>query len=161
MSNKLELKDILSAIDQGGKDIWDLLDEEQRKSINLFTLNRFVSSVNLDRSRLSDSKKREIQEHYVLSVNEFYNKRYFSLHKHPKLLWLLLCICAHDTKTPYFHEYIRTEKEKNPKQKILEALYPKTKLSDIETMSQLNSLKEIMQLAKDHGWDDNKIKEYL
>lgn len=158
---KLALKDVLGAIDQGGKDIWDLLDEEQRKSINLFTLNRFVSSVNLDRTRLSDSKKREIQEHYVLSVNEFYNKRYFSLHKHPKLLWLLLCICAHDTKTPYFHEYIRTEKEKNPKQKILEVLYPKTKLFDIETMSQLNSLKEIMQLAKDHGWDDDKIKEYL
>lgn len=158
---KLELKDILGAIDLNAKTLWDELDEEQKKSITFFTLNRFISSVNLDRTRLSNSKKREIQEHFVLSVNEYFNKHFFSLSKHPKLQWLLLCACAHETKNVYFHEYIKLEKEKNPKQKILEILYPKMKLSDIEALSQINSLKEVMQLAKDHGWDDKKVKEYL
>lgn len=150
---KLELKEILGIIDQGGKDIWDLLDDEQKKSINLFTLNRFISSVK--------SSNRQVQEHFVLTVNEFYNKNYFTLYQHPKLQWLLLCSCYYETKQVFFHEYIKVEKGKNNKVKILEKLYPNHKLSDLETMSQLNTLKEIMQLAGDHGWDDKKIKEYL
>jgi len=150
---KLELKEVLSAIDQGGKDIWDLLDDEQKKGIGFFTLNRFISSVK--------TKNRQVQEHFVVTVNEYYNKNYFSLYQHPKLQWLILCSCYYETKQVYFHEYIKLEKGKNNKVKILEKLYPNHKMSDLETMAQLNSLKEIMQLASDHGWDDAKIKEYL
>jgi len=150
---KLELKDILGAIDLNAKTLWDELDEEQRKSIPFYILNRFISNVK--------SNKREVQEHFVLAVNEYYNKNYFSLYKHPKLQWLLLCCCAYENNQVFFHEYIKLEKAKNPKIKILEALYPKHKISDIEVMSNLNTLKEVMRLAQDHGWDDKKIKEYL
>ncbi|NBR60143.1 MAG: hypothetical protein EBT86_00565 [Actinobacteria bacterium] len=150
---KLELKDILSALDQNGKDIWDLLDDEQKKAIPFFVLNRFMSSVK--------TNSREVQEHYVLATNEYYNKHYFSLYQHPKLLWLLLCSCSYDNDKTYFHEYIRLEKDKNVKLKILEKLYPKKKIDDLETLSHLNSLKEIMELAKDHGWNDKEIQEYL
>lgn len=150
---KLELKDILSAIDQNGKDIWDLLDDEQKKAIPFFVLNRFISSVK--------TNKREVQEHFVLTTNEYYNKNYFSLSQHPQLLWLLLCSCSYGDDKVYFHEFIRLEKNKNPKVKILEKLYPKKKLDDLETMSHLNTLKEIMELAKDHGWNDKEIQEYL
>jgi len=107
------------------------------------------------------SNKREVQEHFVLAVNEYYNKHYFSLTKHPKLLWMLLCCCAYENKQIFFHEYIKIDKNKNKKTKILEKLYPLHKLSDIEVMSNLYTLKEVMELAGDHGWDEDTIKEYL
>ena len=43
--SKLALKDILEAVDQGGRDLWDLFDEEQKKDVKFFLLNRYVSSV--------------------------------------------------------------------------------------------------------------------
>jgi len=153
MSEKIELKDILGAIDLNAKCLWDELTEEQRKSIPFFILNRFMSS--------AKSNKRQIQEHFVLTVNEFYNKNYFSTHKHPKLQWLLLCSCAHETGNVFYHEYIKTEKGKNSKLKLLEALHPDHKITDLETLAQINSLKAIIELAKDHGWDDEKLKKYL
>jgi hypothetical protein len=149
----LELKDILAAIDLGAKDLWDQFDDDQKKCVSFFTLNRFISSVR--------SGKREVQEHFVLAVNEYYNKHYFSLSKHPKLLWMLLCCCAYENKGIFFHEYIRLDKNKTQKTKILEKLYPTHKLADIETMSNLYTLKEVMELAGDHGWDDKTIKEHL
>ena len=151
--DKLELKDILGAIDLNAKTLYDELNEEQKKSIPFFILNRFISNVK--------SNNKDIQEHFVLAVNEYYNKNYFSLYQHPKLQWLLLCCCAYETKKPFYHEYIKVEKEMNPKLRILEKLYPKHKLSDLEAMSKINTLKDIMLLAGDHGWDEKKIKESM
>ena len=34
--SKLALKDILEAVDQGGRDLWDLFDEEQKKDVKFF-----------------------------------------------------------------------------------------------------------------------------
>ena len=85
MSEKIELKEKLAAVDLNSKDLWDLMDEEQRKSLKqeFFILNRYVSN--------AASQPREIQEHFVLAVNEYFNKHWFTLQNHPKLLWQLLC----------------------------------------------------------------------
>lgn len=152
---KLELKDILSAIDQGGIDLWDLFDDEQKKSVSFFLLNRYVSSIK--------SSKREVLEHYVLATNEFYNKHWNIISKHPKLLWQLLCLCGYESKQEYFHEWIgyKTKKHEPKKIKFLEEIYPNTKLDDIETMSNLYSVKELKELAKNFGWEDSKIDRYF
>jgi hypothetical protein len=152
---KLELKDILSAIDQGGKDIWDMLDDEQKKSVSFFLLNRYISSVK--------TSKRNVQEHFVLSVNEYYNKHFFTLSKHPKLLWQLLCLCSYETKQEFFHEWIGYKHKKVEKKKVkfLQKIYPDLKNDDIETLATINSTKELKQLAIDLGWDDQEIKEYF
>ena len=42
--NKLPLKDILAAIDMGGKEIWDELSIEDKKQVSFYLLNRYVSS---------------------------------------------------------------------------------------------------------------------
>ena len=39
----LKLNDILAAVDLNGKEVWDDLTEEQRKSVVFFTLNRYIS----------------------------------------------------------------------------------------------------------------------
>jgi hypothetical protein len=153
--SKITLSEILSAIDQGGRDIWDLLDDEQRKEVKFFLLNRYVSSVK--------NPKRDIQEHYVLATNEYFNKHFYSLSKHPKLLWQLLCMCGYETKESYFHEWIGFKKKtgNNKKTKFLEILYPELKSSDIETLAKINSTKELKELAVSFGWSDQEIKQYF
>ena len=153
--SKITLSEILSAIDQGGRDIWDLLDDEQRKQVKFFLLNRYVSSVK--------NPKRDIQEHYVLATNEYFNKHFYSLSKHPKLLWQLLCMCGYETKENYFHEWIGFKKKtgNNKKTKFLEILYPELKSSDIETLAKISSTKELKELAVSFGWSDEEIKKYF
>ena len=46
MSEKLELKDILGALDLGAREVWDELSEEQKKSVAFFLLNRYMSCGN-------------------------------------------------------------------------------------------------------------------
>ena len=80
MAEKIPLKEILAAVDSNYKSLWDELDDEQQKALKseLFILNRYISSVK--------SSSRETQEHFVLTVNEFFNKNWYTLQKHPKLL---------------------------------------------------------------------------
>jgi hypothetical protein len=152
---KLELKDILSAIDQGGRDLWDLFDDEQKKSVSFFLMNRYASSVK--------TSKREVQEHFVLATNEYFNKHFFTLSKHPKLLWQLLCMCGYENKQEYFHEWIGFKKKKGEtkKTKLLEALLPNAKEEDIELLAKINSMKELKELAINHGLSDKEIAKYF
>lgn len=152
---KLELKDILSAIDQGGADIWDMLTDEQKKSVSFFLLTRYVSSVK--------SSKRDIQEHFVLSVNEYYNKNWNLLQKHPKLLWKLLCLCSHESKQEFFHEWIGYKKKTSDSKKLkfLLEVYPNQKLKDLEVMAKINNTKDLKKLAQDLGWADKDINNYF
>ena len=89
MTEKIELKEKIQAVDQNIRELWDAMDPEQQKSLKseLFILNRYISS--------AKGEKREIQEHFVLTVNEYFNKHWNTLQKHPKLLWLLLCMCSY------------------------------------------------------------------
>ena len=90
MSEKIELKEKLSAVDQNIRELWDAMDIDQQKSLKseFFILNRYVSS--------AAGQKRDIQEHFVLTVNEYFNKNWNLLQKHPKLMWLLLCMCSYN-----------------------------------------------------------------
>ena len=42
---KLPVKDILAAVDMGAKSVWDELSDEEKKQVNFWLLNRYVSSV--------------------------------------------------------------------------------------------------------------------
>lgn len=155
MTDKLELKDILGAIDMGAKEIWDELTDEQRKSVSFFLLNRYVSNVK--------TSSTELQEHFVLTVNEFFNKNHFVLSKHPKLLWQLLCMCSHESKKVFFHEWIGNKKKTgdNKITNFLSDIYPNKKRDEIELLSQLTDKKECKRLAQEHGYDDKQIEKML
>jgi len=150
MSDKLELKDILGALDLGAKEVWDELTDEQRKSVAFFLLNRYMSSVK--------SNNRELQEHFVLATNEFFNKHFFSLGRHPKLLWQSLAMCSHESKQIMFHEWIGHKKKvTNKRIKLLEHLYPEKKDDELELMSMVMTDKEVKDIARAHGMDEGQI----
>ena len=151
--SKVELKEKIAAVDLGARDLWDELDDENKKTLKneLFILNRYISNVS--------GQKREIQEHFVLAVNEFYNKHWNTLQKHPQLLWQLLCLCSHDSKRTFFHQWLGLKKKTSDSKKInfLSDMYPTAKMSDIEQMCELMSTQDFKQLAADMGYSDKEI----
>jgi len=157
MSEKIELKEKLAAVDMNFRTLWDEMDAEQRKSLKneYFILNRYISNV--------QSSKREVQEHFVLTVNEYFNKNWNILQKHPKLLWLLLCMCSYDKSTVFFHQWLGNKKKEgsSKKSKFLEELYPNKKLDEIEIMAKLSTDKELKDLARRHGYDEATIAKKI
>jgi hypothetical protein len=157
MSDKIELKEKLAAVDLGAKEFWTELTDEQRKALKneFFILNRYVSNVK--------GQSRELQEHFVLTVNEFFNKNWNVLQKHPQLLWQLLCMCGHESRKIFFHEWIGYKKKASSKgdaSKIINFLmdiYPAKKKDEVEMLAELTDMKEIKKLAQAHGYDDKQI----
>ena len=153
MSEKIELKDKLAAVDMNYKGLWDEINDDQKKALKneFFILNRYISNVN--------SSNRDIQEHYVLSVNEYFNKNWNILQKHPKLLWQLLCMCGHESQKIFFHQWMGFKKKQgnNKLAKFLLDIYPNKKQDEIDMLSQLMSTAEAKKLAQQHGYDDKQI----
>lgn len=144
-------KEIIPSVDQGLKELWDAAGDEGQKEIkrDLWNLVRYISSVS--------SNNRDIQEHFVLTVNEFYNKNWSSISKHPKLQWFTLCMCAHESRKTQFHEWIPLKREHDKKTRLLLELFPHMKMSDIETLSAITTKEEIKKHCESLGWDKKEI----
>ena len=155
MSDKIELKEKLAAVDMNFKILWDEIDDAQRKALKgeLYILNRYVSS--------AKGQPRDVQEHFVLTVNEYFNKHWNTLQKHPKLLWMLLCMCGHESKKIMFHEWIGFKKKKGDTKilKFLLEIYPTRKQDELEMLAQTMTGKEARELARTHGFDDKQVEK--
>ena len=141
---KLPIKDVLAAIDMGAKSVWDELNEEERKSVGFWLLNRYASSV---------TGNREKQELAVFKTNEFYNKNWNELGmRHPKLQWQLICQ-AGNTRKIEFHPWIGFKKKNGDNSKgikLLKQIYPNMKEDEIELLTNLSTKKELKQLAEEY-----------
>lgn len=158
MSEKIELKEKLSAVDQNIRELWDAMDADQQKALKseFFILNRYISNV--------QGQKREIQEHFVLAVNEYFNKHWNLLQKHPKLMWLLLCMCSYDGNKVFFHQWLGNKKKTgndSKKIKFLLEIYPNKKMDEVELLSSIITDKELKDLARTHGMDESTIAKKL
>lgn len=152
MSEKIELKDKLASVDMNYKGLWDEIDADQQKSLKseFFILNRYISNVK--------TSKRETQEHFVLAVNEYFNKYWNDLQKHPKLMWQLLCMCGHESQQVFFHEWIGFKKKPNNKMiKFLAEIYPHLKDDELEVLVEITTKAEAKELARDYGYDEKEI----
>ena len=158
MSDKIELKEKLAFVDMNVRGAWDEMTPDQQKSLKqeYFILNRYISNV--------QGQSRDVQEHFVLTVNEYFNKHWNLLQKHPKLLWLLLCMCSWNGEKTFWHEWIGFKKKagiNNKKVRFLEEIYPARKLDEIELLSKISTDVELKQLARDHGMDEATIAKKL
>ena len=143
--------DMIPAVDMGLKDLWDAASEEGRKEIkgDFWNLNRYISNVK--------TSSKDLQEHYLLTTNEYYNKNWNDIQKHPKLVWQTLGMCSHESKKTHFHEWLPLKKEKNKKEEFLSELFPNMKRADIETLATITTDKEIKQYCEGLGWDKKAI----
>jgi hypothetical protein len=158
MSEKIELKEKIAAVDENVRELWDAMDAEQQKSLKneYFILNRYISN--------AKTSNVEIQQHFVLTVNEYFNKHWNLLQKHPKLMWMLLCMCSWDGKTRFYHEWVGHKKKTgsdSKKVKFLAEIYPNKKMDEIEMLAKLTTDKELKDLAKRYGMEDSFIAKKL
>ena len=146
-------KDMIPAVDMNMKELWDAVDENGHKEIkgDLWNLNRYISSVK--------TSNRELKEHYLLTVNEYFNKNWNEIAKHPKLQWQSLCECGHESKKTHFHEWLPLKRGGNKKEEFLAELFPNMKRVDVEALSAITTDKEIKEYCKSLGWDKKQIDE--
>jgi hypothetical protein len=148
---KLTLKEILPQLDRGNVDWWDTLTDEQKKQINFWLLNRYISSSN---GTYTDTAMA------VLTTNEYYNKNWNDLGtKHPKLQWQILCM-INDSGKSRFHKYInlrRTADSNSKSVKLLMKLYPNKKLDEVALLARISTKEEIRNIAKSHGLEEKDI----
>lgn len=157
MGEKIELKEKLAAVDMKFTALWDEMDDEQRKALKneFFILNRYISN--------AKTSNRDTQEYFVLVVNEYFNKHWFSLQKHPKLMWQLLCMCGQGGEKIHYHEWIgfKRKKSANKVYKLLEEIYPDKKEDELALMGALMTVAEAKKLAQDYGFEDKQIEKIL
>ena len=148
-------KEIIPSVDLNIKELWDATTDEGRKEIkaDLWNLARYISSVK--------SNSRELQEHFVLAVNEQYNKNWLDIQKHSKLQWQSLCTCSANTGKTYYHEYIAFNKGKTNKlENLLCELYPTMKLDEIKMLAEMMTKEDRQELFDKMGFDQKQRKEY-
>ena len=142
---KLPIKDILAAIDMGAKNVWDEISDDERKQVSFWLLNRYVSNV---------SGNREKQELAIFKTNEYYNKNYMEVSKHPKLQWQLLCQSGNTGKIE-FHGWIGFKKKSGDSSaagvKLLQKIYPNMKQQEVEMLAGMHTKKELKALAEEHN----------
>lgn len=154
---KLNVSEVLYAIDLNLKGLWDDLSDQEKKSVNFWLLNRYVSSVNGSYEEIATA---------LLKTNEYYNKDWAVLGtKHPKLQWLLLCVSGpHKSETwnspPRYHEWIGLKYGKKGDTKIISFLsevYPEKKTEEIELLASISTKAEVRKLAEELGYDVKKL----
>lgn len=142
--DKLNIINEMRQMDAKNRAFYDELTPEELKKFSTFLMVRWGSTVD---------GSREIQEYYVQSVNHYLNKHFFTMHKHPKLQWLMATAASPGMGTPR-HNWISLKKKEGgdaATKKQLRALYPHFKEDEIDLMVAMTTKKEVTQLVRDHG----------
>ena len=144
MSDKLNIANEMRMFDRKVRTFYEELTTEERKKFSNFLMLRWGSAV---------EGSRDLQEFYVISCNERFNKHFFDLGKHPKLQWLLATTVSPDLGTPR-HPWIAPKKKEaglSAKRRALIEMYPLYKDDEIDVMAQLVTQKEIDAYNKSAG----------
>ena len=134
----------MRVFDRKDRTFYDNLTAEERKKFSNFLMIRWGSAV---------EGSRDLQEFYVISCNERFNKHFFDLGKHPKLQWLLATTVSPDLGTPR-HPWIAPKKKEaglSAKRTALMEIFPTYKSDEIDVMVQIVTQKEIDAYYKSAG----------
>jgi hypothetical protein len=149
MSDKLNIANEMRQFDRKNRDFYNELTDEERKKFSNFLMLRWGSAV---------EGSRELQEFYVIALNERFNKHFFTLSRHPALQWLCATTVSPNMGTPR-HTWI-APKKKEPGasgiRKQLAELYPHLKDDDIAVLVSITTKKEIDEHLKLSGQDTKK-----
>ena len=154
MSDKLNIANEMRAFDTKDRNFYKDLTDEERKKFSTFLMVRWGSSV---------QGSAELQQYYLLACNENLNKHFFELSRHPELQWLLTTTVSPGMGT-FRHDWIKQKKREGSNSKavkFLRQIYTTYSEDELELLAQINNTADLKQLAKEHGWDDKRIKSEL
>ena len=152
--DKLNITNEMTQLDRKNRKFYDELTDEERKKFSTYLMLRWGSSVQADG---------DIQAYYVMSCNENLNKHFFNISKHPKLQWLCATAVSPGVGT-FRHQWIAPKKKEgsnNKGMKFLRQMYPLAKDDEIELLARINDTNDLKNLARQHGWDEQRIRSEL
>lgn len=153
MSDKLTLKNEMKALDLKDREFYDSLDDQERKKFSTFLMMKYAANV---------GGSKDMQDWYLLAHNERVNINFFDIPGvHNKLKWLLCTTVSPGMGTQNHYWLNKKTVSKNPVAKFFGNLYPHLSDSELELMSQINSIEQVRKLARDMGWDDKRINDEL
>lgn len=150
--DKLNIGYEMTQLDRKNRSFYDELTDEERKKFSTYLMVRWSSSVQADG---------DIQAYYVMSCNENLNTNFFDISQHPKLQWLCATTVSPGIGT-FRHQWISPKKKEGSDaklSKVLRALFPDLKEDEIDVLRRINTKDDIKQLAREHGWADDRIKK--
>lgn len=154
--NKLDISYELAMLDTKNRDFYDSLTDEEKKKFSPFLMIRWGTSI---------TGSVDAQAYQLYTVNENLNRNFFdiSTKEHKKLQWLLASTVSPGAGRQQYRWLGAKKKDKtnNDSEKFLRELYPDLKTDEIKLLAALNTKKDLKLLAKKHGWDDSRIKQYL
>jgi hypothetical protein len=132
------LFEALKALDRKDYDYYDKLTPAQQKKFVPYMMLLWMSAI---------KGSEGLQRYYVMAVNEYANKHFFSeyVQKHPKLQWQMLCASSPGLGSQ-FHQWIPNIKNKVSKlqevaktkdmKEYYKKIYPKASADDIDAVSE-------------------------
>lgn len=155
-SDKLNIANEMLQFDRKNRAFYDELSEDEQKKFSPFLMVRWGADV---------QGSAELQAYYLMSTNERLNKNFFdiSTKDHKKFQWLLATTVSPGMGKQY-HKWLAAKKKEaanNKAEKFFAELHPELRHDEIKLLAELNGKDELKQLAREHGWDDKRIKSDL
>jgi hypothetical protein len=137
-SQDFDLFEALKALDKKDYAYYDRLSPEQQKKFVPYMMLLWMSAT---------KGSEGVQRYYIMAVNEYANKYFFSelVQKHPKLQWLMLCAASPGLGSQ-FHQWIPNIKERVSKlqepaklkdiKEYYKKIYPKASNDDVHAVSE-------------------------
>ena len=154
--DKLYIGYEMEQFDKKNRDFYDELTEEEKKKFSPFLMIRWGADV---------QGSADIQAYYLLSVNERLNKNFFDISttQHKKFQWLMATTVS-PGMGKQSHKWLAAKKKdsaNNKAEKFLAELYPELRYDEIKLLARINTKDDLKQLARQHGWDDKRIRSDL
>jgi len=154
--DKLYIGYEMEQFDNKNRDFYDELTDEEKKKFSPFLMIRWGADV---------QGSSDIQAYYLMSVNERLNKNFFDISttQHKKFQWLMATSVSPGMGKQY-HKWLAAKKKdsaNNKAEKFLAELYPELRYDEIKLLARINSKDDLKQLARQHGWDDKRIRSDL
>lgn len=149
-SYKVPIDQVMSAVDLRNGDYYSKLSDEDRKSVNTFMSQRWASQV---------QGSREIQEHYLVTINDLSNIDYIATtSQHDEMRWRVIALCGLGSKLR--HEFIPPRGQKKDKLTAwLIERFPSLSDDEIELFREINGNDFLEEIARSQNISDKDLKE--
>jgi len=155
----IKLADLFGAVNRKDRDWWERLNDDQRKKFSSWLYSRYMSIVRHNNP--------DMHRYYVMAANNVINRDLSKLTKdHAKLIYLLMTTLPNEFARAD-HQYIppmkknKADKKTNNKMRVLSQLNPSSKDDDLESLANVMTDDEFIELMTAHGWEVKKIKAEL
>lgn len=151
-NKKLIIWEVCESIDERDINFYDNLSEDQKKSLTMYPLLRWISSIS--------SRNVAMIEYYIMMANAV-NEHFWELQKYPELMWKMLANCGIGEKQK--HKWIPKSKNisKTPKiDELLFTLYPAASYEEIGIVKNKLTKERFENLMSEFGIQKSEIKKY-